>query len=285
MNDFRKLKVDDLEIEYELADYTEPWRTDTPETVLLHHGYCRNMQFWRGWVPRLADRYRVLRFSGRGCGGTTVPRPETPYHVDRLIADAIGVLDRLSIERVIWVGESSGGILGLATALAHPERVSALVLCDTPFKIDHRVADAYNLGESDYAATIRKHGFEAWCRETLGYRLDLSRASPALQDWCVEQMGKASPHIAIAHHLMAVDVDIWPRVGEITVPTLIMVGAGSKLASADRMQAMQQTLPRAKLVSFEGYGHGINLLAPERCAGEMRRFLNERQSASPAAQR
>jgi len=48
---------------------------------------------------------------------------------------------------------------------------------------------------------------------------------------------------------------------------------------------MQQTLPRAKLVSFEGYGHGINLLAPERCAGEMRRFLNERQSASPAAQR
>ena len=44
MNDFRKLKVDDLEIEYELADYTEPWRTDTPETVLLHHGYCRNMR-------------------------------------------------------------------------------------------------------------------------------------------------------------------------------------------------------------------------------------------------
>lgn len=280
MSDYPTLRVDDLEIEHELADYTEPWGEGTPQTILLHHGYCRNMHFWRSWVPHLADRYRVLRFSGRGCGRTTVPPPQTPYNLDRLIADAIGVLDRLSIERVIWVGESSGGILGLATALAYPERVSALVLCDTPFKIDHQVADAYNLGESDYATTIRKHGFKAWCRETLGYRIDLSLASPALQRWYVDQMGAAPEHIAISHHLMAVDVDIWSRVGEISVPTLIMVGAGSKLATADRMQAMQKTLPRAKLVSFEGYGHGINLLAPQRCASEVRRFLDERAGAS-----
>ena len=285
MNDLRKVRVDDLEIEYELADYTEPWRTGKRETVLLHHGYCRNLHFWRSWVPHLADHYRVLRFSGRGCGGTTVPSPETPYNVDRLIADALGVLDRLSIERVIWVGESSGGILGLAMALADPDRVSGLVLCDTPFKIDHRVADAYNLGEPDYASTIRKHGFKAWCRETLGYRIDLSRASSALQDWYVEQMGSAPQHIAISHHLMAVDVDIWSRVGEIAVPTLIMVGAGSKLATAERMQAMQKTLPRAKLVSFEGYGHGINVLAPQRCVSAMRRFLDEREAASADAHR
>jgi pimeloyl-ACP methyl ester carboxylesterase len=278
MTDARRLEVADLAIEYDLADYTEPWREAVPETILLHHGYCRNMQFWRPWVPHLADRYRVLRFSGRGCGATTVPPPQTPYTLDRLVSDAIGVLDRLSIERVIWVGESSGGILGLATALAHPDRIGALVLCDTPFKIDHRVADAYNLGEPDYASTIRKHGFEAWCRQTLGYRIDLSRASQALQAWYVEQMGAAPEHIAIAHHLMAVDVDIWSRVGEIAAPTLIMVGAESKLATAERMEAMRRTLPRAKLVTFPGYGHGINLLAPQRCTAELRRFLDERGS-------
>lgn len=280
MNDGRRIHVDDLEIEYDLADYTEPWREGYSETVLLHHGYCRNMAFWQTWVPHLADQYRVLRISGRGCGGTTVPPAQSPYNLDRLVADAIGVLDRLAIDRVIWVGESSGGILGLATALAHPDRISALALCDTPFKIDHRVADAYNLGEPDYASTIRKHGFKAWCLETLGYRIDLAQASPALQDWYVEQMGSAPQHIAIAHHLMAVDVDIWSRVGEVTVPTLIMVGAGSKLATADRMEAMRRTLPSAKLVTFDGYGHGINLLAPKRCATELRRFLDERATSS-----
>lgn len=273
LNQPRKIQVGNLHIEYDLADYTDPWREDKPETILLHHGYCRNMQFWRSWVPLLARDYRVLRFSGRGCGGTTVPPPGDPYTMEMLIADAIGVLDALSIRRAIWVGESSGGILGLATALSHPERISSLVLCDTPFRIATAIADAYNVGEKDYASAIAKHGFKAWCRQTLPYRIDLSRASPALQEWYIEQMGSAPEHIAVAHHLMAVDVDIWPRIQEIAVPTLIMVGAQSKLASGERMKDMQARLPNAKRVAFEGYGHGINLLAPERCVGEIRAFL------------
>ena len=277
LNQPRKIQVGNLQIEYALADYTDPWREGEPETVLLHHGYCRNMQFWRSWVPLLARDYRVLRFSGRGCGGTTVPPPGDPYTMEMLIADAIGVLDALSIRRVIWVGESSGGILGLATALNHPDRISSLVLCDTPFGIANAIADAYNVGEKDYASAIEKHGFESWCRQTLAYRIDLSKASPALQEWYIEQMGSAPAHIAVAHHLMAVDADIWPRIAEIAAPTLIMVGAGSRLASGEKMKDMQARLPNARLVVFEGYGHGINLLAPERCVGEMRSFLQQRE--------
>lgn len=270
-----KIRVGNLDIEYELADYTEPWRTAEPPTVLLAHGYCRNMEFWRSWVPLLARDYRVLRYSGRGCGRTTVPSPDEPYTLDTLIGDAIGVLDALDIRRVIWVGESSGGILGLATALAHPSRVSALALCDTPFQIATRLADAYNIGEKDYESAIRKHGFEAWCRQTLPYRIDMNRASAALQAWYVREMGGAPEHIAISHHLMAVHTDFWPRIGEIRAPTLIMVGESSQLAAPERMQAMQKALPNAKLVAFEGYGHGINLLAPERCVAELRTFLDE----------
>lgn len=276
MNQSHRVQVGKLQIEYDLADYTDPWRQDEPETILLHHGYCRNMHFWRNWVPLLAGHYRVLRLSGRGCDGTTVPPPEEPYTMDRLVADAIGVLDALSLPRVIWAGESSGGILGLATALQHPQRISALVLCDTPFKIANTVATAYNLGESDYAATIEKHGFRAWCEQTLAYRIDLSRASTALQQWYVDQMGSAPPHVAISHHLMAVDADIWPRIAEIALPTLIMFGAKSQLANGDKMIEMRARLPNAKLVSFEGYGHGINLLAPERCCSEVHAFLQNR---------
>ncbi len=273
LNQARKIKVGTLNVEYDLADYTEPWCKDEPETVLLHHGYCRNMEFWRSWVPLLARDYRVLRFSGRGCGGTTVPPASDPYTLDLLVADAIGVLDALSIKRAIWVGESSGGILGLATALQHPDRISSLVLCDTPFKIANAIADAYNVGEKDYASAIAKHGFKSWCRQTLAYRIDTSKASPALQEWYIAQMGAAPEHIAVSHHLMAVDVDIWSRIAEIEAPTLIMVGANSRLASRERMDAMRKSLPNAKLVVFDGYGHGINLLVPERCVTEMRSFL------------
>lgn len=276
----RTIRAGTLDVEYDLADYTAPWRCDEPETIVLHHGYCRSMAFWQSWVPLLSGHFRVLRISGRGCGGTTVPPAGAPYSMDVLVADTIAVLDALSIARAVWVGESSGGILGLATALQHPRRISALAMCDTPYRIASKVADAYNLGEPDYATTIRKHGFRSWCRQTLPYRIDMSRASAELQDWYVEQMGSAPEHIAVAHHLMAVDADLWPRLPEIRVPLLWMAGAASKLASPEGMQAMHAALPSAKLVRFEGYGHGINLLAPEQCVAELRRFLDERRGDS-----
>jgi hypothetical protein len=47
------VQVGDLLIHYDLADYTEPWRADEPETFLLYSGYCRTIEFWRAWVPLL----------------------------------------------------------------------------------------------------------------------------------------------------------------------------------------------------------------------------------------
>lgn len=282
MSEPLKIRVGNLHIEYDLADFTDPWRADEPEMILLHHGYCRNMDFWRTWVPLLARDYRVLRFSARGCGGTTVPPPTDPYTMEVLVADVIGLLDALSVRRVIWVGESSGGIIGLAAALQHRERISSLVLCDTPFKIPNVIADAYNVGEPDYASAIAKNGFKSWCRQTLAFRIDLSKASPALEEWYIAQMGAAPEHIAVSHHLMAVETDIWPRVAEIDVPALIMVGAESRLASSEGMNEMRRHLRNAKLVAFDGFGHGINLLAPEQCVTEMRSFLRQRNVPPPS---
>ena len=68
---YQTARVGDIDIHYELVDYTAPWRTTPPETVLLHHGYARNMMFWQGLLPLLASEYRVLRFDARGCGETT----------------------------------------------------------------------------------------------------------------------------------------------------------------------------------------------------------------------
>ena len=87
----------------------------------------------------------VLRFNSRGCGNTTPPVPGAPYTMDQLVGDAIGLLDKLGIERAHWVGESSGGIVGIATALAHPARLHTLTLCNTPFKVPDAVVETYRI--------------------------------------------------------------------------------------------------------------------------------------------
>jgi 3-oxoadipate enol-lactonase len=272
-NHFRIARVGDLDIQYELVDYTTPWRTDPPETILLYHGYARNMLFWQPWVPLLAGEFRVLRLDARGCGGTTKPPPGSEYTFDQLAGDAIGLLDALGIERAHWVGESSGGIVGLATALAHPDRISTLTVCDTPFRRPDHITSTYTLGERDRAATFAKHGVGGWCRQTLSYRLDTTKASPELCEWYIAQMDRTPQHCAVAMERTIGKGDFWPLLPKVVVPTLILAGEKSPIAQEAQMQAMQRQMPQAKLVAFPGYGHAVNVLAPERCVAEVRGFI------------
>ncbi len=267
------LRVGDIDIEYAVSDYTDPWRDDEPETILFHHGYCRNMEFWRNWVPGLAGHYRVLRFNSRGCGNTTAPPAGTPYRAEDLVGDAIGLMDRLGIKKAHWVGESSGGILGMVAALTHPSRISSLILVNTPFKLPGAMVETYNLGEPDHATAINKHGVGGWCRATLQYRIDVTKAPKAMQEWVISEMDKVPKHVAIAHHLMAAGGDLVARAAELKMPMLIMSGGNSQLAKKEQLQEVQARLPNAKLVLFEGYGHMINLLIPERCIAAVREFL------------
>jgi len=266
-------RVGDLDIHYELADYTLPWRETPPETFLLYHGYGRNMYFWQPWVTLLAGHYRVLRMDARGCGETTKPPEGTEYTFEQLADDAVGLMDTLDIERVHWVGESSGGIVGMTAALNHPDRLHTLTLCDTPFKRSTQVSTSYALNETSRSAALDKYGVGGWCRQTLAYRLDLSRASPALCEWYVEQMGNTPMHVIKAMDAMVAQQDFWPRLSEITTPTLILGGDRSIVADEANKSAMRERMPNARMVTLEGYGHGVNLLASERCVEEVRKFL------------
>lgn len=271
---YNTARVGDLDIRYELADYTQPWRETVPETILLYHGYARNMLFWQPWVPLLAGDYRVLRFDARGCGKTTAPPDGSVYTFEQLAGDAMGLMDVLGIERVHWVGESSGGIVGMTAALTHAHRLHTLTLCDTPFKRSAQIASTYTLGEATRAAAFEKFGVGGWCRQTLSYRLDTAKASPALCEWYIAQMDATPIHVANGMDKAVAQGDLWPRLPDIQTPTLILGGDRSLIADETHRSAMRERMPRAKVVDFEGYGHGINLLAPERCVAEIRQFVH-----------
>jgi 3-oxoadipate enol-lactonase len=276
-------RVRDIDLQYELLDFTLPWRSTPPATVLLHHGYARNMLFWQPMVPLLAGDYRVLRFDARGCGGSTQPPPGTVFTLEQFVEDAIALLDVLGIDRVHWVGESSGGIIGLLAAWMRPDRLHTLTVCDTPFKRSAQISTTYAVGEADRAAAFEKYGVGGWCRQTLSYRLDTDKASPELCEWYIGQMDKNPKHIAVALEQMIGRGDLWPKLPEITTPTLILAGEKSPIASAAVRSAMQERMPKAKRVVVQGYGHGVNLLAPEQCVREIKHFIEEQAAATASS--
>ena len=259
-------RLGSVSIHYDVTDYTDPWRAS--ETVLLHHGFGRNLNFWREWVPLLARHYRVLRVDARGCGESPAPPRGAPYTLDLLMQDAVGVMDHLGIERVHWCAEASGGHVGLAVALAHPQRIASLTLCNTPFQLPQSAND--NFSETE----VEELGLGFWARKTLPNRIDIDKVTAEWMEWSIAEHDKTPRHVAIAQHAMIAQGNLLPRLHEVSAPVLVMAGSGSKIAPKEQMIQMRDALPHAKLVLFEGYTQGIAFSAPERCVNEMRLFLD-----------
>jgi pimeloyl-ACP methyl ester carboxylesterase len=254
---------EELSLHCAIDDYLWPWEVSTP--VLMMHGFARNATFWNRWVPSIAESRRIYRPDLLGCGASDVPAAGYRFTPAKIEAEILSVLDALSLRQVHWVGESSGGLIGLLIAAAHPERVASLVLCNTPTRISDEIKGIYALGQESTSAAIRAHGTGEWCRRTLGYRLDIERASEQLGEWCIAEMGKTRADIAASLHDCFEGVDVKPLLAGIKAPVLLLSGDKSRIAS-EQQKTLAQTLPHGRLELFAGYGHGVNLLQPERCA-------------------
>ena len=252
-----------LSIHCAVDDYLWPWEAPTP--VLMMHGFARNARFWDPWVPPVAGSRRVYRPDLLGCGGSDVPAAE--YHVtpEQIADQLLAVFEAMSLERVHWIGESSGGIIGLLLAAAHPERIASLVLCNTPTRISDEIRGIYSLGQESTASAIRAYGVGEWCRRTLGYRLDLDHAGARATGVGRRRNGQDSPRHRRRLTRMFRIRGCQAAAAPITAPVLLLSGDKSRIAS-EQQKILAQSLPHGRLELFAGYGHGVNLLQPERCA-------------------
>ena len=244
-------------------DYLWPW--DNPTPVLMLHGFARNARFWNRWVPAIAERRRVYRPELLGCGESDSPPAGYKITPDAIAGQIVAVLDHLGLERVHWVGESSGGIVGVLLAAKYPERIASLVLCNTPTRISDEIKRIYALDRASASEAMRAYGVGEWCRRTLGYRLDTEHAGPELCDWVVAEMDRTRPDVAAELHDCFESVDTLPLLAAIDIPVLLLSGDRSRIAS-EQQRALVERLPRGRLELFAGYGHGVNLLQPQRCA-------------------
>jgi 3-oxoadipate enol-lactonase len=272
---FSFAQIGENTIHYHLSDYTDPWRSDAPQTLLLYPGYCRNIEFWRAWVPLLGRDYRVLRMDARGYGHSSKPAAGAPLSVEALASDALGLMDHLGIDKVHWVGESTGGAVGLQAAALHPERIHSVILSNTTARMRTETPGNYAVGESDQAAALEKYGVAEWCRKTLNNRMDVKRAPPGLGDWVAEQMARTPVHIAIAAFRLFSKIDLFPLLARVRAPTLLIAGNNTTESRKKIMTAMRETIPTAKLVYLDGVDYGLHYVAPDEVVAAVRKFLDE----------
>jgi pimeloyl-ACP methyl ester carboxylesterase len=101
------------------------------EPLVLLHGITESRESWHeaGYVEQFLQRgRRLILVDCRGHGRSGKPHDPAAYSGRRRAADIIAVLDQAGIRRAAFMGHSMGGVIALATAAYHPDRVSALVV-------------------------------------------------------------------------------------------------------------------------------------------------------------
>lgn len=97
--------------------------------VLLLHGFPDSLHLWREVAPRLvAAGYRIVALDQRGFGASEAPAERRAYHIDRLVADVVDVLDALGIgEPVHVIGHDWGAVVSWCLAMTKPQRLRSAV--------------------------------------------------------------------------------------------------------------------------------------------------------------
>ena len=102
--------------------------------VILCHGFPELWYSWRRQLPALAQAgYRALAPDMRGYGRSSIPAEVDAYDLLSVCGDMVGLLDALALERAVFVGHDWGASVVWQHALAHPERVTAVVGMSVPF--------------------------------------------------------------------------------------------------------------------------------------------------------
>lgn len=253
----------------------------TAPPVILIHGSNASLHTWEPWVARLGDRYRIVTLDMPG-HGLTGPDPGRDYHYARFVEVVDAVATKLGIERFAIGGNSMGGGIAWHYALAHPDKVNALVLIDaagvpewqsTKNPIGFRIARM---------PIVRNLGMYVTPRAIIASSLDTSVSNKAVvteaavdRYWnLLRYPGNRQATLdrfALVHNVEPATAGEMAR---IAVPTLVMWGQDDGLIPVSSARWFAGKIPGARLIVYPGVGHIPMEELPERSARDLDAFLS-----------
>ncbi|QDL38602.1 alpha/beta fold hydrolase [Rhodoferax sediminis] len=267
------MRVGDAGLFYRDDDFADPW--EAHDTVMLQHGFGRSGNMYRGWVPHLSRDFRVIRMDLRGTGQSADPGPDVRFTLESFMADFIGLLDALEIERVHYVGESLGSILGIALAARHPERVKSLTLVSAIVRARPEKTGAVNaVGYPSWPEAIQALGMKEWWLRSRTATGELT-GNAAKDNWFAEECGRTPVHVAQALLRFVPTVSAQPMLASVRASTLLLSPGASRHTDPEEQQAILDAIPDARQIRYEDAKHIDCYLKPDRYARDTREFLRE----------
>jgi pimeloyl-ACP methyl ester carboxylesterase len=132
--------------------------------VLLLHGFPESHRTWRNQIDDLSRDFFVVAPDQRGFAGSDRPEGVEQYETDKIIADAMALMDALDVRHFTLGGHDWGGAVAWAAALSHPLRVKRLVIVNAPHPLIFQkslIDDEAQREASQYITYLRSPAAEA----------------------------------------------------------------------------------------------------------------------------
>jgi pimeloyl-ACP methyl ester carboxylesterase len=261
--------VNGIQIYYEEQGAGEP--------LILINGLAFPMDLWFAQIQALSGHFRVIALDNRGIGRSG--QPDEEYSIKQMASDTVGLMTALGINKAHVAGLSMGGFIAQEIALSYPERVDRLVLIATGMG----GARSRELSRPFWEKTMVE--IQGKTPEQI-YRIDLTmmtapgfaaRHADVIEKGVALRLKHIQPLHAFLRQSGACAVfDSGARAGNISQPTMIILGDKDPIFPIPLAEDFRQTLPRAEMIVYENCGHAILLEKPDQLSRDIREFLKAR---------
>jgi 3-oxoadipate enol-lactonase len=239
--------------------------------VVFVHGMTFDHEMWQPQIELLRETCHVVAYDFRGHGKSEAGDGQFTYR--QLVEDLIALLDHLGIHRAVLCGLSMGGAISLRTIEMFPQRVRALILCDTTGNPDSNQSKYWR---EKAIQSIKQEGLRSFADDFLKsiFAPSTFETHPDIIERMRHTIVSSSP-LGIRGALLAqaARTDLNPALPNIGVPTLIMVGEEDSLTPPAIAQAMHESIKGSELRIIPNAGHMSNLENTEAFNKHLLEFL------------
>jgi non-heme chloroperoxidase len=231
--------------------------------VVFVHGYTARIREWNlVWDELQAKGFRVIAVDQRGHGLSTLG--SDGIGSGQMAADIAAVLEQFDVQDGVLVGHSMGGFVSIRAVLDHPDvtrRLRGLVLLAT---WAGRVLDGAPQNRLQIPlmqlGILQRMLRSKTVAVLFGAAQCGTHPSPEMISVFVESFNE---HVEAHGSLLPIvrafsREDRYPRLGEISVPTVVMVGSADRTTPPSHSRRLAAGIPGARRVTIPDAGHLLN---------------------------
>jgi len=258
--------------------------------VMIAHsgGPGTDARLWDDFA-KIDDFLTIVMIHPRG-SGLSGPSNGDAYLLPDYASDLEALRIHLGLEKPIVMGWSHGGMVVMQFAFTYPDSLSKLILVDTSAYIGEFLSDIEGAVqefknepwfEKSFAALKAEWAGEyetdedmarLWAEEMKFYFKKFELRAEAYHER-TKDLPVRIASLKTFNDKEAATMDLRPRLKDITVPTLVIVGRHDSITNVSMAEEIVKSIPRARLEIFEDSGHFVLVEEPEKFYRVIKEFV------------